>query len=1288
MALNKRINPNPDALAGVAELNYKFACRCCLKVDAEFIKLESVSVARSLDPASEEDKISLLRCLLFCVRAENAAELPQYICVECSKSLQVAYYFLQNAVRAHEILCRKLCPGKLWNAEGRRFNGALSQRLQPSPPPKSMRQECQVCGGIFHSRMELKLHLRQHTDGITYHCKMCNFTTLKQRQLLDHYRCDHAMTPSQAEEHVKASPLPISPIKEDEVKAVCTLEDMELLIPTVLTPDDYAQPPIDSEQLRDLDQQLAASMGDAVTEVDTLTSTLPPMDAHNVSIGTEYLVLPDGSLQQVNGGGVVIEYIDDSKTQAPPPNPSNPPHINISLQNLLGNHDENEGMDIDVNELIVEDMMIHKPTISTAVPNPPKPKPVIGVSPNYKHKCSICPRMFSSVARLKSHQLTHSNLPKFFCDQCNFYSLRSVDLIEHYKTTHHRVDENGVQDPAPGSEETGVYSCDMCLFETRTCSQLRVHYTEGHAIQPTEVQLRPSWTNNKTTKMEQQLSGRQPEPADLPVAIKSQQQMQMQQQMQVPQQLQVQQQIQVQQQQQPVVVTTPTTLITHSNSNINVVVDTTPLFYASTVSSAVQQAVTVPVPVQTMPVPEQTMSVPVQVMPMLPPVATVVESTNENNSHAFEVFPKIQPTNEQAKEPVPVDPIPSANTSNISMFGDMQDFIDNTDVAAICTIPADDMPVVDGDDIVIDNNNISLDFDAENLFEEFEEEDDTVGDDEGEEEEEDEADNDDENDNNDAATDQNLLLTSDDDDVDDFDDEQSKHLQKPYCIYCNKKFTSQYKFENHMFVHRGLAPYRCELCTNLYNMKRLLIRHYKTVHKRMPTRDMVQAKGDKVLETRTNIEKLYMDGVKSPMVMCAKCPFECEADGEMRKHLNAHHGINDGLSIHANEVFIIRKLPFECPRCIRSFAAKATLTRHLQRSHLVDTIIEMQTTHSSAATTTITTTTATIAGPVGNKESFKDETMMMTTTAAAAGNAELGGNQDDGTAAPPKRERAVPEEDVDPVTLDAATAATTAAIAAAISSASVSPSVTTALAPSASNLYPTPTPFDFDYDLMANDAQRSQVSTPTSHPQLGSPGNGLLNGSDKLLTTAAMGPYPTKGLRSTRRQAHSSIYMCKLCNKSFDELGKLVKHEMEFHSNTEPSRWGYQHKCSICSTSYRTLTLLKFHMKRHVNRISQCKLCPKTFATNAELERHMKVKHCREKLIGPCALNGCKKMFAFKHHMVRHQNASHLKSTHICEVCNKEMLTMAHLRSHMLLHKGTVSYKCPECDRLYLRRGR
>ncbi|KAH8400674.1 hypothetical protein KR009_000285 [Drosophila setifemur] len=1211
MALNNRMNSAQlDAV-----VDYKFACRCCLKADAEYLKLDSHAVARSLDPADAADEIPLLRCLLYCIRSENAPELPQYICVECSQSLQIAYYFLQNAVRAHEILCRKLCPGRASrSSQGQRFNGSIGQEqaemdFDRTNRLKTIKHECQVCGVVVYNRLELKQHIRLHAEGLTHSCKMCSFSTLKQRQLLDHYRSTHNLSNSQAEEHMKANNQ--SPVKEEEVK-VCTLEDMELLIPTVLTPEDLVQPSIDADQLRDIEHQLAVTMGDAVPGVDTLTSTLPPLDTQSVSIGTEFLVLPDGSLQQVNGGGVVIEYIDDSKPAQPNPQPHN---INMSLHNLLGGSDENEAMDIDVNELIVEDV----------------------------------------VPQIK-------DLPKFFCDQCDYYSLRSADLIQHYKTRHHRADENGRKvDPTSTGEETRVYSCDMCLFETPTASQLRAHYTERHMVQPTEVQLRPSWSGecrkvSSDARISEQSSNEQQtatpsDPANnIPMGIKYPT---------------------VAADQQPTVATTLATIT--QASDINVVVDTTPLFYAAASNSVAVQEV---------------------------PEATVDEVPGEANGNSFTIFPEMSEANLQANESAHQM---SANTSNanISMFGDMQDFIDNTDVAAICTIPADDMPVVDGDDIVIDNNNISLDFDAENLFEDFEEDEEVVGE---EEDDEEDADNEDENDNNEAATDQNLLLTSDDDDVDDFDDEQSKHLQKPYCIYCNKKFTSQYKFENHMFVHRGLAPYRCELCTNLYNMKRLLIRHYKTVHKRMPTRDMVQAKGDKVSVARTNLEKLHLDVNKNTMLMCAKCPFECESDAEMRKHLNAHHGINDGVSVHANEVFIIRKLPYECPRCIRSFAAKSTLTRHLQRSHLVDTIIEMQSQQhaaSSAATTTTTTATATTTGP-GNSASDEDRKQSEADLTAAAGNG--GGNgecEEAGKDVGAKAERdmainaesTVPKDEIDVVTLDTATTVTTATSTISAISSSSSSSTTSALSPitntasstsAPSTLFATPTPFDFEYDFMGVAAQRS---TPTLTPTSSSNPSGLLNGSDKLLTTAALTPSSDNSPRCNSRLPRAPIYVCKLCNMTFDELGKLVKHEMELHSNTQPSRWGYQHKCAICNTSYRTLTLLKFHMKRHMNRKAQCKLCPKTFVANNELERHIKAKHGRQKTFR-CALDGCLKTFAYKHHMVRHQNASHLKVRHVCTVCDKEMLTSQHLRNHMAVHKGTTSYKCPMCDRTYLRRGR
>lgn len=74
---------------------------------------------------------------------------------------------------------------------------------------------------------------------------------------------------------------------------------------------------------------------------------------------------------------------------------------------------------------------------------------------------------------------------------------------------------------------------------------------------------------------------------------------------------------------------------------------------------------------------------------------------------------------------------------------------------------------------------------------------------------------------------------------------QGSSLKMRYCPHCNKTFRTQYKFENHSYIHRKMAAFRCILCTNMYNTKQSLIRHYRGMHKYIPTRDMVQAKGEK-----------------------------------------------------------------------------------------------------------------------------------------------------------------------------------------------------------------------------------------------------------------------------------------------------------------------------------------------------------------------------------------------------------------------------------------------------------
>ncbi|XP_030387183.1 uncharacterized protein LOC115633834 isoform X2 [Scaptodrosophila lebanonensis] len=1279
--------------AGIVD--YNIICRCCLKPDAELYKLDSLMVARDLTRQAEDggngEKITLLRCLLFCIRTENIPELPLFICTGCSKSLQIAYHFIQNALRAHEFLCHKLSPDRECSKtqasakRAVRFNGQQNRCLDGSKekapirgikcleqeafnkkdgtdttkdkrqtqtqlkdqPRKNVRHECKVCGAVIYNKLELKQHIRLHSDVISHSCRLCPFITLKQRQLSDHYRMKHDLTLTQVarlnapapSKKIGPEPPCSSPTRtstvacslsatkpaEDSVVKVCTLEDMELLIPTVLRPEDYTTPHIDSEQLCEMEQlstnmhteaEIAPMTDSALNataksyaENSTSGETSDMQSGRHVSIGTEYLVLPDGSLQQLNGSGVVIEYINASVADTKNNNDVRAP--NLTLQNLLGTAADNEAA-MDIDELIVEEV---QPQI--------KIKAAIGssrMSTFLKHKCSQCPKTFATLARLKSHQLTHTNLPKFYCDQCTFYSLRSTELMDHYKTLHNIQPTvaqglfRNVKATAAPSDVNKTYSCDMCLFETQSRGQLRVHYNKKHLVEPSEIQLRPSWCadNGNVVKCDG-VPGKQVKQTQLPIGI--------------------------------TYAPTPNppeqlTLLTATSSNTNEII-TTPILEYTTNSDVVTATANSP-----------------------PQIITDSEfpSTADNS---FAIFPE----SSTAAEPKKALPLVSTQAP---IIGDMQEFIDNTDVAAICTIPADGMPVADGEDLVIDNNNISLDFDAENLFEDFEDEDEPDEEVEEEEEEEDESNIDDENDNNGSAINQNLVHTSDDDDVDDFDDEQSKHLQKPYCVYCNKKFTSQYKFENHMFVHRGLAPYRCELCTNIYNRKRALIRHYRAVHKRIPTRDMVQAKGDKVSVDRTNIEKLHIVPPKYPALMCAKCPFECEQDSEMRSHLNAHHGINDGASCHAGDVFIIRKLPYECPRCIRTFAAKHILTRHLQRSHLVDTIIELQSvsnpqTTSSATTRTTSTTTTTLPNAGEQK---------------AAAVEQLNQGQENKEAA----------DKYDQNLNDTTESIITTAADLHTSIGNISVSCYTPL--------PTPTPndsYDYEYNFIGHAHATTRASIEHENDNQPSTSSYQRQGltADKTMTFGMAHQEAQQNNSMHNGLPNTPIYVCKQCNHTCTELSELQQHQAEQHTISDhlsSPRRNYDFKCHICNSTYRTKTLLLYHMKRHANRNYQCDQCPKTFVIKPELTKH-RVTHTNE-MPFKCNIEiddgkaVCAKTFRYKHHLKRHQNASHHLKRFACQFpnCGRELVTKSQLNQHMRMHKGIFAYRCPKCGHAFSRR--
>ncbi|XP_053963061.1 uncharacterized protein LOC128866388 isoform X2 [Anastrepha ludens] len=1001
-----------------APMDYRLVCRTCLASDGEFYKLDSPILMD--DDDNVEKPVSFMECLRYCTRLGDGddsekLQFPIYICTECSASLQVSYNFIRNALEAHEILRQKLSeyPNlKQKHQKTQRKNGIVEDGSGKGAEDggdsdgTKMRFRCKICNEKVETKKTLKEHVKLHLDIISYCCQLCKFESKKRTLLIDHYKSAHNTQPTREQLKPKTKPNEQTIKEEQEQDFEDTIaQEMEKIHNSQANEEYLHSKQYEAQdQQQELDMQLfltpassnasaaaayveaaATATAEDVNADPASISNFPMQDeprpnistelqqygadqfniaANELSVGNEFIVMADGTVEEVMGNGVVIEYInaaDDGVTL----------ENGLVLDNIMQVENPTEVDDqtmnsMDIDDIIIEESMGNELSVPSMPPMsmgaettvqtlqniedempPPSIITVANVLTSKRIKCKICTSNFHTQDQLKNHMLTHNEIPHFFCDQCTFYTFFKIDLTQHYKTKHklqptqkQLQPKNKVRPLDQPGDLKHIYACDLCLFETRIKSHLRRHYLSQHQEEATEVQLRPTidesavlpHTQNSPSDSPPMQRGKALRP-DYPKGLNCKK---------CAKTFYWRDKLKDHYRQHnldegngidnsisealiPTAVdnTAPGTSLlkhntmqyhmpTHNENNANTLLNAsiadsnyttngepTVVDAHAIVDAAVAEAQAAAMQINMQmnaPAPDIIMDIP-------------VAATNSTSTVTMDAAASASGGNSiQQQQPVSV------------MAG-----------YACTQIPSDAVPQIVETDTTIDNSELDFVFN-DALFEDFEE-------DENEDEE---------NEEDDGTDFHDLLLTSDDDFDDILHDQQQQRdtsvagaeasnvsNYQPYCVHCNKKFLSQYQFENHMFVHRGLAPYRCEMCTNLYNTKRALIRHYRAVHKKMPTRDMIQAKGDKVVVDHTPIEHLNLIEQKAVTLMCAKCPFESVELHVMQIHLNTTHGLVD-------ENCIMQKLPFECPRCIRSYATRARLIRHLERSHSVATIIQQQ----------------------------------------------------------------------------------------------------------------------------------------------------------------------------------------------------------------------------------------------------------------------------------------------------------------------------------------------------------
>ncbi|XP_073842889.1 uncharacterized protein [Musca autumnalis] len=155
------------------------------------------------------------------------------------------------------------------------------------------------------------------------------------------------------------------------------------------------------------------------------------------------------------------------------------------------------------------------------------------------------------------------------------------------------------------------------------------------------------------------------------------------------------------------------------------------------------------------------------------------------------------------------------------------------------------------------------------------------------------------------------------------------------------------------------------------------------------------------------------------------------------------------------------------------------------------------------------------------------------------------------------------------------------------------------------------------------------------------------------------------------------------------------------YKNTTKSDMSRQHKCELCTSSYREFNNLQKHIRyKHplsVNAEYTCGICDQKFTTQRGLKRHSVMMHAeahssQTRTKYKCELCDCSYVEdkALRAH-IRHKHPLSIDSEYICQICHKRFTTQTGLNKHSyMMHPEARStsmhtkHKCELCDSSFI----
>ncbi|XP_035712187.1 zinc finger protein 467-like [Folsomia candida] len=148
---------------------------------------------------------------------------------------------------------------------------------------------------------------------------------------------------------------------------------------------------------------------------------------------------------------------------------------------------------------------------------------------------------------------------------------------------------------------------------------------------------------------------------------------------------------------------------------------------------------------------------------------------------------------------------------------------------------------------------------------------------------------------------------------------------------------------------------------------------------------------------------------------------------------------------------------------------------------------------------------------------------------------------------------------------------------------------------------------------------------------------------------------------------HPVRFWCTLCGREFKTRTLLESH-IPTHTTEKP------YNCATCGRSFSHKGDIKGHEMTHLEKSSRpmlkCDVCPHTFLSRANLQRHIRVVHENRRNY-PCSL--CDVRFSSSSHLQGHVQAKHVTNkepTHSCDKCEYKSYSKGNLASHKRRHNA------------------